>query len=83
MAIRETELYCVAADGLDAFDLDLLLADLEHLLAGSVATHFGRRGKDAQELERQTELLAVGESDFQYPRLLVQRDGGGYCGLSI
>ena len=83
MAVGEPRLDRVAPDRLDAHDLDVALADLEHLLPRAVAAHLGRRAVDAQQFVRQLEPLAVGEGELHHPRLLVQPDLGGDGGVAI
>ena len=59
------------ADGLDALDIHIALAQLQHFLAHAVATHFGRGREDPQELVAEFEALAVVEGDFHETRTLV------------
>src|SRR5258706_6998241 len=76
MAVGEGGENGIAAYWLDLRDLDELLSRLQHLLARAVATHFGRRRIDPQELAWQLENLAIIECDFQHSRLLMQFDFG-------
>ena len=56
---------------------DIPFARLQHLLAGAVALHLGRRRIDAHQLERDPEAAPVVEPDFEHPRALVHGDAGG------
>src|SRR5450759_2049971 len=64
-------------------DLHVFLSRLQHFLSRAVAAHFGGWRIDAQELARQLEGLAVGEGNFQHPRLLVQLDFGWLWRVSV
>src|SRR5512138_1798604 len=74
--VGEHRLDRVRAYRLDGPDLDVALARLQHFLSRPMAAHFRRRRVDTQELVRQAKAAPIGEGDFQYPRLLVQRDAG-------
>ena len=74
VAIGEGGLYRVGADRLDMLDLDILLADLQDLLARPMAAHFRGRRVDPQKLAGERKRLAVGKRDFQHAGLLVQLD---------
>ena len=58
-------------------DFNLPLADLQNFLARTVAAHFRRRRKDAQQFVGNFEMAAVVEREFHHPRFLVQLD---FCG---
>src|SRR6266540_1398021 len=53
--IGERRLHCVVADGFEVRDLHVALADLQHLLAGSMTAHFGGRRIHAQQFVAQLE----------------------------
>ena len=55
VAVVEFQAQGVVADRLDAADADVLLAGLQHALAGAVSRDLGGRGEHPQVLERQLE----------------------------
>jgi hypothetical protein len=61
VAVVEHEAHRVLADGLDPHHRDVLLGDLQHVLAGAVALHLGGRGVGPQVLEAEGVAGAVGE----------------------
>ncbi len=77
MTIRKNRADGVVADGLDALDVHVALAQLQHFLADAVAADFGRGREDPQELVAEFEALAVVEGDFHEARTLVKLDLGG------
>jgi hypothetical protein len=80
VAVGEARLHRVVADGRHLVDADVALAGLQHFLPRSVTLHLGRRRVHAHQLERDAELRAVVERDFQHARGLVngQRDRLGF-----
>src|SRR2546421_1821543 len=75
--VVEDELHGVLPDRLDRRDADVLLAEHQYLLPGSVPLHFGGWGVHPQILERQLKAAAVGEAHFEHPRGAPQADLGG------
>src|SRR6185312_308343 len=82
VAIIEDELHGVLAYRLDRAHADRLFAEYQGLLARAVPFDLGRRGMDAQVLERQLEAAAILEGDFQQARCAAQLDFDGLrvCG---
>ena len=74
MPVREHEPNRVASNRLDALDLNIALADLEHLLTRAMTAHFSRWRVDTQKLAGQSKDLAVRESDLEDPGGLMQCD---------
>src|SRR5690606_18023136 len=66
----------IGADGLDARDIHVLLADLQHFLPRAVSPHFRRGRINPQVLDRQPVSGAVVECDLEYARFLMQLDFG-------
>src|ERR1700722_7816764 len=78
VAIVEHELHGVLAHLFDCADGNVLLAEHQHFLTGTVAFHFRRRRMDAQVLERQLEVGAIVEGHAQYARAAAKLDFDRY-----
>src|SRR5690606_11773994 len=70
----EDELDGVAADGLDADDLDVLLAGHRLAVARPMAPHLGGGARHAQVFGRERELASVLEGDEELAAVLRQAD---------
>ena len=77
MAIGERRLDCVVTDRLQLVNRHITLAHLQRFLSRAVPADVGRRRMHAQELERQPEMRAIVEGDFEHARRGVQHDVGG------
>ncbi len=72
--VVEYEADGIAADRLDLIDVDCLFGGNENSFATAMALYLRRRREDAQILQRQFELLAIGEPDLQPARAFLQLD---------
>ncbi len=70
--VVEYEADGIAADRLDLIDVDCLFGGNENPFATAMALYLRRRREDAQILQRQFELLAIGEPDLQPARAFLQ-----------
>ena len=76
VAIVETQRNGVAADRLDGFDIDVLLAGQQLRLGQTVSANLGRRRMGAQILAVEFEGLAVGKLAHQHPAGALQSEFG-------
>jgi len=74
--VVEYEADGIAADRLDLIDVDCLFGGNENPFATAMPLYLRRRREDAQILQRQFELLTIGELDLQPPRAFLQLDIG-------
>ena len=72
--VVEYEADGIAADRLDLIDVDCLFGRNENSFATAMALYLRRRREDAQILQRQFELLAIGEPDLQSAGAFLQLD---------
>lgn len=72
--VVEYEADGIAAYRLDLIDVDCLFGGNENPFATAMALYLRRRREDAQILQRQFELLAIGEPDLQPARAFLQLD---------
>ena len=72
--VVEYEADGIAADRLDLIDVACLFGGNENPFATAMALYLRRRRENAQILQRQFELLAIGEPDLQPARAFLQLD---------